>query len=183
MNYCFNRRIRSILDLLENVAQDSVARGDICRLRRIKKIDRLISRKKSRLKSTVGNGGEISAASSGNENSNPFIDSPSSSESNEENSNPFLNGSSEKNPFLQDSPQHHKMPNSNPFLEDISYQNDAGGDHLMEGLASYEDELINSAADSFIPHDGSSETPPEQISQSVGEEVHSNDTSQKVFSF
>ena len=171
------RRIKSILELLENVAQDSVARGDVCRLRRIKKIDRLISRKKSRLKSHIGNGGENSASSG---NDNPFLDSASSSESSEENSNPFLNGAPEKNPFSEDSPPpNEKLPNSNPFLEDLD---DAAGDHLMEGLASYEDELINSAADSFIPHDDSSETSPVRVPDPPPSDMYT-DASEKVGSF
>ena len=142
-----------------------MARGDVCRSRRIKKIDKLVLKKKSRLKSNAGDGTIRDPPSSGNETPNPFLDSASSSDANEEHQNPFLNGSPEKNPsatgspsknpFLNESPQRSKTDNiadtNNPFLEDLNDLNDAAGDHLMDGLASYEDELINSAADSFVP--------------------------------
>ena len=100
------------------------------------------------------------------ESKNPFLDSDSTTA---DEKNPFLTHSPEKrnsddarNPFLDDSPVRGRTKhsperggvllrdtgavNTNPFVDD---DNDLGPD--MYGLASYEDELISSAADSYNP--------------------------------
>lgn len=147
-----------------------MARGDIFRTKRIKKIDRIILKKRTRLKSSSAQ--NATKPTPEEEESNPFLDSSSNSDSNEESNNPFLNGA-EKNPFV-DSPEHNNdekksnIESNNPFLNDHLVPD--GGDDLMDGLASYEDELISSAADSFIPsssnltlsHPGTSYDPPEE---------------------
>ena len=157
------------------MAGDTSARGDGLRLRRIKKVDRHVLKKKGRLKSIAGEENTKRLAA---ENSNPFLDSPSSSDGNEADLNPFENGAYKKSSFLIPSEQKVKSTESdakNPFLDEFSDQNDVGGDHLLDGLASYEDELINYAANSFIPNSGASESSPKK-SQSRNETLEVSET-------
>ena len=184
LNLAF-RRVKTLLDHLANVALDSMARGDFLRIQKIKKIDRLLVKKRTRLKSSsTHQRSNAIAQTPSTEDSNPFLDSDSGSGSDEDANNPFLNGS-DKSSFA-DSPEHvdkkeeSDLDLNNPFFDNLSDRNDTGGDDLMDGLASYEDELINSAADSFLPP--SDPVSPHQgiTSDSTFEEALSEKLSEKV---
>ncbi|XP_076820156.1 vacuolar protein sorting-associated protein 54-like isoform X2 [Clavelina lepadiformis] len=160
------RRVKALIDLLNGVARDSVTRGDVCRIHHKSKFTKtyLSTRRKIPIKTKLKS---VSEKRTGDENmsngtSNPFLDSTSNSDYDEK-LNPFEDASLDQdssNPFLNDDKSAEKAINdkkvngyadeNNPFLGDLNESSDFNEIGLMDGLASYEDELISTAADTFV---------------------------------
>nr|CAB3267649.1 vacuolar protein sorting-associated protein 54 [Phallusia mammillata] len=132
------RRVKTILGIIGNVASEALSHGDI------------ICVQHHKLKRKTDKSTNLHKEASSNK-TNPFDDSTSESEQ----TNPFLNSADEEssNPFLVESPvkvssrlkrgrlESRNAESSNPFVDDVDD---------MYGLASYEDELLTSAADSYL---------------------------------